>query len=298
MSADSLLSLTRIETSRLELLWRVLVTLPAKTRVGESHLPGGEADELTQVLAPVLGQPAWLLATLIEAVLAERGRLSAAPSPTSARHPEAVGLQIDRHYGDSSPELVWSGSVASPTTRMTRWVIEDLFRHASQSVLIAGYSFDGARDLFAPLFARADALEQEGHPAPRVRIILDCSRIADPSHEVDPELLARKAAKRFLETCWAEPTSLRPELRYYVPSTRREPSRVPGRSAFAPNSMHAKCIVVDRSVALVGSANFSSRARDNRDNVEVGALIRDHHFVESLLAAWHAIEGQLRPVPE
>lgn len=84
---------------------------------------------------------------------------------------------------------------------------------------------------------------------------------------------------------------------YYVPSTRRERNFRAGRPAFAPSSMHAKCIVVDRSLALVGSANFSSRARDNRDNVEVGALIRDHHFIESLLATWEAIAGQLVAIP-
>lgn len=64
----------------------------------------------------------------------------------------------------------------------------------------------------------------------------------------------------------------------------------------SPNSMHAKCIVVDEQIALVGSANFSTRGRDNR-SLEVGALIRDQHFVRALVEAWKDIEHQLLVVP-
>jgi len=60
--------------------------------------------------------------------------------------------------------------------------------------------------------------------------------------------------------------------------------------------MHAKCIVVDGEAALVGSANFSTRGRDNRI-LEVGALVRDYHFVQSLLAARADVEGRLIDVP-
>jgi phosphatidylserine/phosphatidylglycerophosphate/cardiolipin synthase-like enzyme len=52
---------------------------------------------------------------------------------------------------------------------------------------------------------------------------------------------------------------------------------------------------VDGNIALVGSANFSNRGRDR--NLEVGALIRDHHFVQSLLAAWDEVDDELTPVP-
>jgi phosphatidylserine/phosphatidylglycerophosphate/cardiolipin synthase-like enzyme len=58
--------------------------------------------------------------------------------------------------------------------------------------------------------------------------------------------------------------------------------------------MHAKCIVVDGAKALVGSANFSNRGRDQ--NLEVGALVRDHHFVQSLAAAWEDVRGELAEV--
>jgi len=290
MTSDSQLSLARVDTDRLEQLWRLLSAMPAKARVGEADFPPG-SEALVASLEPVLGQPAWLVVALLEAVLAERG--SFAKTVTNAG--PTIEYKIERQY-PASPELVWSGDLRSPTARMTRWVIEDLFRSASQQVLIAGYSFDGAKDLFDPLFDRAGKLAAEGLPLPHVRVILDCSRVKADWPNVDAEAIAREAGERFIKTCWTRP-GLPAEFLYYAPSTVREKPWKPG-PAFAPNSMHAKCVVVDRSIALVGSANFSSRARNNRDNVEVGALIRDHHFIQSLLAAWEAIGEQLVVLPD
>lgn len=296
MPDDTQLSLTRIDTARLEQLWRRVSALPAKTRVGEDQL-GGD-DQLAATLDPVLGQPAWLLVSLLEAVLAERGsftRVEPAASP-QANSPAKVEYTIHRHYGSESPSVVWSGGLGSNTGRMTRWAIEDLFRHAISHVLIAGYSFDGAKDLFEPLFERVQQLQAEGLPLPKVRVILDCSRVrVDDPHE-DPEHIARKAVDKFKQTCWTD-APIDAEFLYYRPSTERLKPYQAGAPAFAPNSMHAKCIVVDRSITLVGSANFSNRARNNRDNVEVGALIKDHHFIESLLAAWDSLAGQLAKLP-
>jgi len=163
-------------------------------------------------------------------------------------------------------------------------VIEDLFAGARRSVLVAGYSFDHASELFAPLRRRAEGLLALGEACPSVRVILDCSRIqAQPGD--GPEDLARRAAEGFRRMCWPD-GPLRPRLQYYRPSTERSPQ------GLAPYSMHAKCIIVDGEKALVGSANFSTRGRDNR-SLEVGALIGDHPFVQSLLAAWEDVRDQL-----
>jgi len=300
MSNNPLLSLARIDTDRVARLWRSLAALPAKHRVSEADLGEDSIgdDELAEALAPLLGQSAWVLASLLEAVLAERGKFEPVVQGEQPRVEYTIERHyVDRsHYGDRSPELVWSGDQTSRSTaRMTRWVIEDLFRGASQHVLIAGYSFDGAKDLFAPLFDRAEKLAAEGLPLPQVRVILDCSRVQVQAADTDPTTIARLAAKRFMDTCWTG-ASLPAQVLYYVPSTQREPAYKPGVPAFAPKSMHAKCIVVDGSSALVGSANFSTRGREH--NVEVGALIRDHHFVQSLLAAWAGVESDLAPVPD
>ncbi len=283
MAASAVLSLARLETARLEALWRRLGALPAKTRVLEEHLG---SEELSEVLDSLLGQPAWILVCLLEAVLAERGSFAPvvpAPGPDAPR----VEFRVERLLGTTSPELVWSGDTGRRScARKTRYVIEDLFAAATSRVLIAGYSFDSASDLFVPLFDRAEQLVAEGRPPPKVRVVLDCSQLKVKPGE-GPEDLARRAAREFTRVCWTRNT-LAAEILYYLPSVER-------RGTYAPYSMHAKCIIVDGGMALVGSANFSNRGRDR--NLEVGTLIRDHHFVQSLLAAWDDVVDELAPVP-
>jgi phosphatidylserine/phosphatidylglycerophosphate/cardiolipin synthase-like enzyme len=63
-----------------------------------------------------------------------------------------------------------------------------------------------------------------------------------------------------------------PEL-YYDP-------RSLDQEAVKRSSLHAKCIVVDRQVALVTSANFTEAAQTR--NIEVGALIRWERFAVKL----------------
>ena len=49
-------------------------------------------------------------------------------------------------------------------------------------------------------------------------------------------------------------------------------------------SLHAKCIVVDGSTALVTSANFTDRGQTR--NIEAGVLVRDRGFAERLASQW------------
>lgn len=297
MTDDSILSLARLETGLLETTWRTLAGLAPKVRVAEHHIP---SDQVSEALGPLLGQPAWLLSTFLEAVLSERGSFTTArsePAPATEAHAptpaspmpvqtQTVEYRIERHYGTTSPELVWSGDTGARTcARATRYVIDDLFSSARHSVFVAGYSFYSATELFLPLFRRATTLRDRGEPVPTVRVVLDCSARSHYELGDTREDTARRAAQQFLETCWKEAT-LEAQIQYYLPSTERR------SSGFAPNSMHAKCIVVDGEKALVGSANFSTRGRDNR-SLEVGALIRDYHFVQSLLAAWADVEADL-----
>jgi phosphatidylserine/phosphatidylglycerophosphate/cardiolipin synthase-like enzyme len=60
--------------------------------------------------------------------------------------------------------------------------------------------------------------------------------------------------------------------------------------------MHAKCVVVDKSVALVTSANFTAAAQQR--NFELGLLVRD---AELAVAVWEHFDalvraGVLRPL--
>ena len=145
MADDSFLSLARLQTEVLEATWLLLRQLPHKNRVLEEHIVD---DQTRESLELVLGQPAWLVSSLLEAVLAERGSFTApaAPAPSTTAAPVRLEYRIERHYGTASPELVWSGETgARSCARATRYVIEDLFASVRHSVLIARYGLPWAR---------------------------------------------------------------------------------------------------------------------------------------------------------
>jgi len=66
--------------------------------------------------------------------------------------------------------------------------------------------------------------------------------------------------------------------------------------AFQRSSLHAKCIVVDRKVALVTSANFTEAAQMR--NLEVGALVRCEQFAAQLTGHFETLAdaGLLKPI--
>lgn len=289
MTDATQLTLARHDTDSIEALWRVAQALPAKSRLLEVHV---ESDALRGALGAVLGQPAWLVAALLEAVLAERGSFEVVDEPIAAAAlsesneavPPRVEFKATRSIGMAAPELVWSGDTAARScARLTREAIEDLFGAVETEVFIAGFSFDHASDLFAPLFDQVRALVNAGRAMPRIRVVLDCSREKWRSGDT-PQTIAGRVQARFLDTCWRD-APVKPEIRYLRKSAERKPD------GFAEFSMHAKCIVVDRDRVLVGSANFSNRGRDK--NLEVGAIIRDYHFVQSLCAEWEALWPEL-----
>jgi len=61
--------------------------------------------------------------------------------------------------------------------------------------------------------------------------------------------------------------------------------------------LHAKCVVVDRRVAFVSSANFTEAAQER--NIEAGVLIRSEPFASSLANHFEtlAAQGILLPLP-
>jgi phosphatidylserine/phosphatidylglycerophosphate/cardiolipin synthase-like enzyme len=70
-----------------------------------------------------------------------------------------------------------------------------------------------------------------------------------------------------------------PEL-YYDPRSLE-------RGAIKRSSLHAKCVVVDRRVAFVTSANFTEVAQTR--NIEVGALIHMARFPARLAEHFEAL---------
>lgn len=273
------LSLRAIAPEVLEAAWHLFNALPSRTRVLEDHVSD---DQLRAALTDFLGQPAWILAGILEAVLAERGTIEKS-EPTPGAAPRPV-FKLERRYGNNTPVLVWSGPMGGRSgARATRHVIDDLFVGAKRSVFVAGYSFDRAGGLFEPLLGRIKSLAKAGRPALDIRVVIDCSRVKLSGARED-EIVAQ-TLRKLVQSC-PQVGELGARLQYYAPSAQREPN------GMARRSMHAKCIVVDGDMALVGSANFSNRGRDDR-SLEVGAFIRDANFASVLLAAWRDVEEHL-----
>jgi phosphatidylserine/phosphatidylglycerophosphate/cardiolipin synthase-like enzyme len=165
-----------------------------------------------------------------------------------------------------APELVWTGPEApAGAARDTAVVLRSLFEGARESVLLAGYSFDHAEDVLAPLFG---AMRDHGVSA---LFFVDIPQIE--RHAEAGEHLARFFA-RFVGENWpfGEP---RPRLYYDKRALRPGPPWC---------SLHAKCVVVDGARAFVSSANFTQRGQER--NIEVGVLIEDASLASFLAGQW------------
>ena len=161
-------------------------------------------------------------------------------------------------------DLVWTGPETSgAANRDTGVVVRELFGEAEVEVLVAGFAVYQGREVFKRLAERMNEL-----PTLRVTFFLDVHR--PPADTSPAEEVLRRFAKRFQAHEW--PGGRLPEL-YYDP-------RSLDQEATKRSSLHAKCIVVDRRVAFVTSANFTEAAQTR--NIEVGALIRCERFAERL----------------
>lgn len=162
-------------------------------------------------------------------------------------------------------DLVWTGpEAAGIANRDTSVVVRELFANANEHVLVAGYAVYQGREVFRALAERMSEL-----PALKVRMVLDIQRRHRDTTK-DSELV-REFAHRFKTAEW--PGSKLPEVYYDPRSLETEQAK--------RSSMHAKCIVIDRKVAFVSSANFTEAAHVR--NIEVGSLIRSERFAEKLV---------------
>jgi phosphatidylserine/phosphatidylglycerophosphate/cardiolipin synthase-like enzyme len=174
-----------------------------------------------------------------------------------------MGILRARQPQRSAVDVVWSGPSSSVTTsRLTSAVVVDLVDEAVAEVLLASYAMHSEPALAAAL-SRA---VQRG-----VRITFVAERAADnPSFHGPRVAFAHVPARR---------------LRW--PADRRP----------AGACLHAKILVVDRIVALVGSANVTTSAMER--NLECGVLVRDRIVAADI--ARHVDElvraGELMPLP-
>jgi hypothetical protein len=200
-----------------------------------SYCDPERAEWLSQVLVAMQAS-AGTLAQWIELLAHERERVAAARG---------------------SIDLVWTGpEVEGMHNRETGAAVRELFGTAKRSVLAVGYAIHQGKEVLAPLAASLDR-----NPDLEVRMVVDIQRaFGDTTGEHD--LVARYAAM-FRREQW--PGVILPRVFYDPRSLAFDTAQ--------RSSMHAKCVVVDRSVALVTSANFTTAAQQR--NFELGLLVRD-----------------------
>lgn len=179
----------------------------------------------------------------------------------------AVAITERQSQRTSHLELVWTGPEAKVSSaRDTAVVLRQLFGQATQSVLLAGYSFTSGAAIFEPLF---EAMRDRGVRA-------DFFLHLDDRPHCTSEESARQGVEAFLANNWPFGAP-RPTL-YYDPRTT-----APGSSI----NLHAKCVVIDQRWTLLGSANFTHNAHAR--NIELGALIDDPQFAEDVSLQWRSL---------
>jgi len=194
-------------------------------------------------------------------------------------------LADERHHSQAlvdRAELVWSGTeVAGSAARDTRIVVQDLFRGARRTVLVASYALDTgekANAIFASLAERMDSL-----PDLQVTMCLNVQRNWG-DETPDSDILAA-FARRFRQDIW--PGQRLPEV-YHDPRALQ--------TGFERACLHAKCVVVDSARALITSANFTEAAHAR--NLEAGVLIEDGIVATALQGQFNVLveRGLLRRV--
>ncbi|MDB5310761.1 MAG: hypothetical protein JWO38_4963 [Gemmataceae bacterium] len=220
-------------------------------------------------------------ATLVAGRLSEMGEQGMRPEHVRVVLEAIAAARTSRPGPDDAVELVWTGPEAAGTAnRDTAVVVRELFAQATESVVIAGFAVYQGRTVFLGLAERMAAC-----PGLRVRLYLDVHRgHLDTSEETE---ILRRFARRFVEQDWPVGYSL-PEIYYDPRSLSQDPAK--------RSSLHAKCVVVDRRVALVTSANFTEAAQER--NIEAGVVIRSPRLAARLADHFGALAdvGVLRPL--
>ena len=164
----------------------------------------------------------------------------------------------------ASMDLVLSGpDIDGIPTRDTEAVMHALLAEATEEVLLIGYVIHNAQPLLRPLAER-----MAKNADLNVRFCIDVSR--DRNDTSSPDDIKRRFIEEFKTLHW--PWEPRPSV-YFDPR-----SLEPWGSK--RSSLHAKCLVIDRTTALVTSANFTEAAQQR--NIEAGVVVRDVQFANRI----------------
>jgi phosphatidylserine/phosphatidylglycerophosphate/cardiolipin synthase-like enzyme len=165
---------------------------------------------------------------------------------------------------DQVLNLVWTGpEIPGVRNRDTKIVVGDLFRKATTSVIISGYSFYKGNKIFEDLASKLDDDSEFS-----IKILMNLSQ-DNAAIGSEHELVSRRR-EEFFRYNW--PWQKKPEI-YYDP-----------RAVNSNNSekavLHAKCIIRDTTELYIGSANFSEAAHSR--NIEAGVLINSVDLAKKL----------------
>ena len=178
-------------------------------------------------------------------------------------------------------DLVWTGPEAGDVaSRDTAVVVRELFRNATESVLVAGYAVYHGHVVFRTLADRMEEAPGSGSA---------CSSTSGGRRETRRASRRSCAASAAISARTTGPGGRLPEVYYDPRSLESDPSR--------RASLHAKCVVVDEESLFVSSANFTEAAQMR--NIEVGVLIRSSVLARQLVEHFESLAGRgtLRPVP-
>lgn len=233
----------------------------ALARLGEADLRALAAAIRSRRLTPPFGLSAVQRITgpSMAAAVAEALQILSLEGCNPGALASCIDMVADAVAAGSSVEdrvqLVMTGPEGRAYHRDTAVVVQDLFRRAERSVLVAGYAVYQGKQVFAELGRRMDEV-----PDLHVRVFLNVARNREDT-ESAADILCGFVYK-FKTYNWPIECRL-PELYYDCRSLNA------GGEAVA---LHAKCIVVDREEVFISSANFSEAAQYR--NIEVGVLIR------------------------
>ena len=230
-------------------------TLPSTATLA-TIIPPDQADAVEESLRELTGAGmecthiAWMIQLLIED---RRGR----------RPP------------DDMVELVLTGpNFCEIASRDTLVVVDELFAQATKSLRISGYAVQQGETIFRPL---SENMKQR--PALKVELFLHIQR---PNGNTQPEReLVAIFLNRFKRKNWPQNSPL-PRI-YHFPASL-------DHSSATRASLHAKCIVADRQIAWVSSANFTAAAQ--KRNIEVGVLLRHKSLAKRLCAHFDFLKQQ------
>lgn len=237
-------ALNEVSASALERVRTAIALGQLKTPIDRAALLGlGIRHQLDAIEGALAGHRSAACLAILDVVLAER----------EIRRP--------------TPQLVWTGpEEPGGAARDTAVVLRELFERARESVILAGYSFDHARSVLAPLHESMQAY------GVRASFFVDLPQVDSPAL-VPAEHLDRHLGA-FLRDNWPFGGPI-PTLYYDKRALRPGPPFC---------SLHAKCVVVDGARAFVSSANFTQRGQER--NIEVGVLIEDPSFSSYLAGQW------------